>query len=163
MRRATRPGASEITGGRAEIASMIAHELRGPVTTVKGLATTGARHYDSLGDAERREFFELIDQESRRLLHIVDETSMALKIDAGTVTYDIRPEDLAVVVADGVAQGRRRRPPGRGRRRARGPDPARPAPHHRDRARSSWRTPRTSPPPDAPIVVRARAGTAARR
>jgi len=101
MRRVT-DRAQEITGGRAEIASMIAHELRGPVTTVKGLATTGARHYDSLGDPEKREFFELIDQEARRLLHIVDETSMALKIDAGTLSYDIRPEDLAVVVADGA-------------------------------------------------------------
>jgi signal transduction histidine kinase len=90
MRRVT-DRAQEITGGRAEIASMIAHELRGPVTTVKGLATTGARHYDSLGDPEKKEFFELIDQEARRLLHIVDETSMALKIDAGTLSYDIRP------------------------------------------------------------------------
>jgi signal transduction histidine kinase len=101
MRRAT-DRAQEITGGRAEIASMIAHELRGPVTTVKGLATTGARHFDSLGDPEKKEFFELIDQEARRLLHIVDETSMALKIDAGTLSYDVRPEDLAVVVADGA-------------------------------------------------------------
>ena len=101
MRRVT-DRAQEITGGRAEIASMIAHELRGPVTTVKGLATTGARHYESLGDPEKQEFFELIDQEARRLLRIVDETSMALKLDAGTLTYDIRPEDLAVVVADGV-------------------------------------------------------------
>ena len=101
MRRAT-DRADRITGGRAEIASMISHELRGPVTTVMGLATTGARHYDSLGDPERQEFFELIDQESRRLLHIVDETSVAMKIDAGTIGYDIRTEDLGVVVADAV-------------------------------------------------------------
>lgn len=101
MRRAT-DRAQEITEGRAEIASMIAHELRGPVTTVKGLATTGARHAESLSDVEKREFFELIDQESRRLLHIVDETSTALKLDAGTVSYDVRPENLAVVVAEGA-------------------------------------------------------------
>ncbi len=101
MRRAT-DRAQEITGGRAEIASMIAHELRGPVATVKGLAVTGARHADSLSEAERTEFFELIDQESRRLLHIVDETSTALKVDAGTITYDVRPENLAVVVVDGA-------------------------------------------------------------
>ena len=103
MRRAT-DRAREITGGRAEIASMIAHELRGPVTTVKGLAATGARHVDSLGDPEKKEFFELIGQESRRLLHIVDETSVALKIDAGTITYAIQIEDLALVVADGVGK-----------------------------------------------------------
>jgi two-component system sensor histidine kinase KdpD len=101
MRRAT-DRAQEVMGGRAELASMIAHELRGPVSTVKGLATTGAHHYDSLSDADRKEFFGLIDQESRRLLRIVDETSLALKIDAGTLTYEIRPEDLAVAVTDGA-------------------------------------------------------------
>jgi signal transduction histidine kinase len=101
MRRAT-DRAQEITGGRAEIASTIAHELRGPVATVKGLATTAARHADTLSDAEKTEFFELIDQESRRLLHIVDETSTALKVDAGTITYDMRPENLAVVVTEGA-------------------------------------------------------------
>jgi signal transduction histidine kinase len=101
MRRAT-DRAAAITEGRAEIASMIAHELRGPVTTVKGLATTGARHADSLSDAEKTEFFELIDRESRRLLRIVDQTSTALKVDAGTTTYDVRPENLAVVVTDGA-------------------------------------------------------------
>ena len=100
--RRTSDHADQITGGRAEIASMIAHELRGPVTTVKGLVTTGARHFDSLADPEKKEFFELIDQEARRLLHIVDETSVALRIDAATISYDIRPEDLAVVVADGT-------------------------------------------------------------
>jgi signal transduction histidine kinase len=101
MRRAT-DRAQEITGGRAEIASTIAHELRGPVATVKGLATTGARHADTLSDAEKTEFFELIDQESRRLLRIVDETSIALKVDAGTISYDVRPENLAVVVTEGA-------------------------------------------------------------
>lgn len=103
MRRAT-DRAEAITGGRAEIASMIAHELRGPVSTIKGLAATGARHADSLSDAERTEFFDLIDQESRRLLRIVDETSTALKLDAGTIAYDIRPENLAVVVTDGAGR-----------------------------------------------------------
>ena len=103
MRRAT-DRAAKITGGRAEIASMIAHELRGPVTTVKGLATTGARHYESLGDPEKKEFFELIDQESRRLLHIVDQTSTALRVDAGTITYDVRPGDLVEAVREGAGK-----------------------------------------------------------
>jgi signal transduction histidine kinase len=101
MRRAT-DRAQEMMGGRAEIASMIAHELRGPVSTIKGLATTGAHHFDALPDADLKEFFGLIDRESRRLLRIVDETSLALKIDAGTLTYDIRPENLSVAVTDGA-------------------------------------------------------------
>jgi two-component system sensor histidine kinase KdpD len=74
------------------------------VTTVRGLASTASTHYDSLSDAERLEFFQLVDQEAHRLLHIVDETSMSLKVDAGTMSYDIRDEDLARIVTDAVAK-----------------------------------------------------------
>src|SRR6266516_5420522 len=42
--------AQEIVSGRAEIAQMVAHEVRGPVTTIRGLAETSIRHYERLGD-----------------------------------------------------------------------------------------------------------------
>ncbi len=100
-RRAT-DRAQEVMGGRAEIAAMIAHEVRGPVTTIRGLAGTALAHYDRLGDPERREFFDLIEQESRRLLATVTQASTALKVDAATVHYDIRPQDLATVVREGA-------------------------------------------------------------
>jgi signal transduction histidine kinase len=102
-RRAT-DRAQEIVGGRAEIASMVAHEVRGPVATIRGLAGTTLAHYDRLSDDERREFVDLIEQESRRLLSTVDQTSLALKIDAGTVTVDRQPADLAEAVREGVAR-----------------------------------------------------------
>jgi len=87
---------------RADIASKITHELRNPIMSVRGLAATGARLYDSMSDDERREFFRLIDTEAARLRQIADETSTALKIDAGRITYDLRPEDLGKLV-EGVA------------------------------------------------------------
>ena len=101
MRRET-DRAEEIVEGRAEIASMVAHEVRGPVTTIRGIASTAATHYDGLDDAERREFFELIEQESRRLLAAVDQTSLALRVDARSLTYTMVPTDLAVAVRQGV-------------------------------------------------------------
>jgi signal transduction histidine kinase len=100
-RRAT-DRAEEVLGGRAEIASMVSHEIRGPVTTIRGLASTGDRHWDKLPETERREFLQLIAQESERLLHIADETSMALKVDAGTLVYVRMPADLAEVVREAV-------------------------------------------------------------
>jgi signal transduction histidine kinase len=101
MRRET-DRAEEIVEGRAEIASMVAHEVRGPVTTIRGIASTAATHYDGLDDAERQEFFELIEQESRRLLAAVDQTSLALRVDARSLTYTMGPTDLAVAVRQGV-------------------------------------------------------------
>ena len=81
---------------------MIAHEVRGPVTTIRGIAATASTHYEGLSDDERREFFELIEQESRRLLGAVDQTSLALKIDAGSLTYQKAPAPLATIVRAGV-------------------------------------------------------------
>jgi signal transduction histidine kinase len=101
MRRAT-DRAEQVLGGRAEIANMVAHEIRGPVTTIRGLASTGDRHWDKLPEAERREFLRLIEQESVRLLRIADQISTALKVDAGTLSYSRRPTDLADVVREGV-------------------------------------------------------------
>jgi signal transduction histidine kinase len=95
--------AAEITGGRAEIASMVAHEIRGPVTTIRGLAQTSERHYDRLSEDDRREFLRMIEGESERLLHIADQTSTALKVDARTLTYALEPNDLADVVGAAVA------------------------------------------------------------
>lgn len=101
-RRAT-DQAQQVMGGRAEIAAMIAHEVRGPVTTIRGLAGTALAHYERLGDPERREFLDLIEQESRRLLATVTQASTALKVDASSVNYDIRPQDLAATVREGIA------------------------------------------------------------
>lgn len=96
--------ARTLTGGRAELASMIAHELKNPMASIKGLAATGTRLYDSMSDEERLEFFKLIDDEASRLKMIAEETSTALKIDAGQLAYDIRPEALAVLVEEVVWQ-----------------------------------------------------------
>jgi two-component system sensor histidine kinase KdpD len=88
------------TRERAELTSMIAHELKNPLMSIKGLAATGSRLYDSMTDEERRDFFRLIDVESSRLKLIIDEISTALKIDAGELGYDIRPERVGALVEE---------------------------------------------------------------
>lgn len=99
MRRAT-DRARAVMGGRAEIASMLGHEVKGPVATIRGLAATTLTHYERLSDAERREFLSLIEQESRKLLTTVDQASLGMKVDAHTLSFITHPTDLAVVVRD---------------------------------------------------------------
>ena len=94
--------AEEVMGGRAEIASMVSHEIRGPVATIRGLAQTSSRHFDRLQDEERIEFLRLIEDESARLIRVADEVSLALKIDAGSIAYSFEPEDLSEVVREGI-------------------------------------------------------------
>ncbi len=62
---------------------MVAHELRGPISTIKGLAVTTRTYYDQLPDDEKREFLGLIEQESDRMLEIVSQASLAMKLVGG--------------------------------------------------------------------------------
>jgi len=90
----------------AELASMIAHELRNAVMSIKGLATTGERLYDSLTDDERREFFRLIDQEATRLSYTAEEISTALRIDSGRLEYHVRRSSLSDLIAEATKEPR---------------------------------------------------------
>jgi signal transduction histidine kinase len=83
---------------RAELVSKLTHEIRGPVSTIRGLAGTTLEHYDRLNDGERREFLELIRREADRLVRTVEQVALALKLEAGTLRFDIRRQDLGVIV-----------------------------------------------------------------
>ncbi len=83
---------------RAALVSKLTHEIRGPVSTIRGLAGTTLAHYDRLDDGERREFLELIRHEAERLERTVEQVALALKLDAGTLRFDIRMQDLGVIV-----------------------------------------------------------------
>lgn len=92
------PDADDVLAARAELVSKLTHEIRGPVSTIRGLATTTLTHYERLDDGERREFLELIRYEAERLERSVEQVALALKLDAGTVRFDIRPQDLGPIV-----------------------------------------------------------------
>jgi signal transduction histidine kinase len=90
--------AAEVMEGRAEIAAAIAHDVRGPVGTIKGLATTTRKSYDRLDDDQRLEFVGMIETESARLLRLVDQVAVALKVDAGTLDLSPRLQEVAPLV-----------------------------------------------------------------
>lgn len=92
------PGADE----RAELVAKLAHEVRGPVTTLRGLAGTALTHHDRLSDAERREFLELIRVEAERLERAVQQVVLALRLDAGSVRFDVGVHDLVALVRSAV-------------------------------------------------------------
>lgn len=84
----------------ADLVSKLTHEIRGPVSTLRGLVNTTLTHYDRLSDEERREFLHLMRHEADRLERTVEQVAFALKLDAGSVRFDIRPRDLAEIVRE---------------------------------------------------------------
>lgn len=91
---------------RAKLISTIAHELRGPIATIKGIAATTRMHFAQLPDEEKLEFLDLIEQESARMMEIVDEASLAMKLSAGVLPMQRAPADLAAIVREGVGAAR---------------------------------------------------------
>jgi two-component system, OmpR family, sensor histidine kinase KdpD len=82
----------------AELVATLTHEIRAPVSTIRGLVATTLTHYDGLNDGERREFLELIRHESERLERTVEQIAAALKLDAGSIHWDRRPHDVGAFV-----------------------------------------------------------------
>jgi signal transduction histidine kinase len=94
--------ATEVMEGRAEIASIVAHDVRGPAGTIRSVAGSLRTSYQRLGDAERLEFVGMIEQESLRLLRVADQMSLGLKTDAGTLAFTFVDRDLEGPILQGL-------------------------------------------------------------
>lgn len=103
MRRAS-DRAEEVLGGRAEIASVIAHDIRGPISSVKSIAASTLANYDRLSDVQRQEFVGLIEQEAQQVLGVVHQMSVALKVDARALDLHPAGNELAAVVQVALAE-----------------------------------------------------------
>jgi len=101
MRRAS-DRATAVMEGRAEIASIVAHDVRGPAGTIRSVAGSLRTSYQRLGDAERLEFVGMIEQESLRLLRVADQMSLGLKTDAGTLSFTRTNRDLEGPILQGL-------------------------------------------------------------
>src|SRR4030042_5719475 len=75
---------------RAELLSLASHELRAPLTSIRGYANTLVREYGRLGEATQREFLEGIASEAERLSHLVSDLLDSTQIDEGRLRIERR-------------------------------------------------------------------------
>jgi PAS domain S-box-containing protein len=77
-----------------DFVSMAAHELRNPLTAIKGFTRTLMLKADMLSDERRLEYLSMVNEQSNRLAHLVDDLMQVSRIDAGRVTLDPRALDV---------------------------------------------------------------------
>ena len=88
----------ELERMRAEFLGMVSHELRAPLTSIKGSAATVLRASRLFGPAEVAQFFRIIDAQADRMDSLIGDLLDAGRIDAGTLSVAPEPSEVAALV-----------------------------------------------------------------
>jgi signal transduction histidine kinase len=87
----------------AEMINKIAHELRSPLTSVKGFSSTLIKRWDKFTDEQKREFVETIHFDAERMSRIVSEVLDLARLESGRLELRLANVNLAAMTA-GVAE-----------------------------------------------------------
>ena len=79
---------------RAEFLSMVSHELRAPLNSIKGSAASARRVTRVLDPDEARQFFRVIEEQTDRMYDLIGDLLDVGRIDAGMMS--VRPEPTEV-------------------------------------------------------------------
>ena len=88
----------ELDRTRAEFLSMVSHELRAPLTSIKGSATTVLNASRELDPAEVRQFFRIIDEQANLMDSLIGDLLDAGRTDTGTLSVTPEPSEVSFLV-----------------------------------------------------------------
>ena len=83
---------------RAEFLGMVSHELRAPLTSIKGASATVLAAARVLDPAEVRQFFGIIDEQANHMDSLISDLLDAGRIEAGTLSVVPEPSEVAALV-----------------------------------------------------------------
>ncbi|MCY4396105.1 MAG: ATP-binding protein [Rhodospirillaceae bacterium] len=83
---------------RSEFLGMVSHELRAPLTSIKGSATTLLETASDLDPAVIREFHRIIAAQADHMHGLINDLLDAGRIDAGTLSVSPEPSELEALV-----------------------------------------------------------------
>ena len=83
---------------RAEFLGMVSHELRAPLTSIKGSSATLLEAERELDPAERHEFYRIIHDQADRMRSLISDLLDAGRIDSGTLSVEPEPSEVADLV-----------------------------------------------------------------
>lgn len=87
----------------AEMISKIAHELRSPLTSVKGFSSTLVKRWDKFTDEQKFQFVQTINADADRMSRIVSEVLDLARLETGQFELHATGVDLHHLVEKAVA------------------------------------------------------------
>ena len=92
----------ELERRKDEFISMASHELKTPITTLKGFIQLLLRKFERQGMPEAVPLLAKMEAQTNRLTKLIDELLDASKIQAGRLDYEEEPVDLAALLRETV-------------------------------------------------------------
>ena len=83
---------------RAEFLAMVSHELRGPLTSIKGSAATVLGSSTDMEPAVVRQFFRIIEEQADHMHDLVADLLDVARIETGTLPVAPEPAEAAALV-----------------------------------------------------------------
>lgn len=81
----------------ADLISKIAHELRSPLTSVKGFSATLVKRWDRFTDEQKLQFVETINSDAERMGRIVSEVLDLARLESGRLELHRTEVDLSAI------------------------------------------------------------------
>ena len=88
----------ELERMRADFLGMVSHELRAPLTSIKGSAVTALRRPRNFAPAEIEQFFRIIEEQADRMDSLIRDLLDAGRIEAGMLSVAPTPSELTYLL-----------------------------------------------------------------
>ena len=88
----------ELERQRSDFLAMVSHELRAPLTSIKGSTATVLSGERVVGSAEIRQFFQIIDRQANRMDALIGDLLDAGRIESGTLSVMPEPTDVSMLL-----------------------------------------------------------------
>ncbi|MDT0201527.1 PAS domain-containing sensor histidine kinase [Nocardioides sp. AE5] len=91
-------GRARLDRERSDLVATVAHELRSPLTGVKGFVQVLLNRWDDLSDEQKKLMLTTVGSDSERLSRLIAELLDVARLDTGRLSMFPRPSDSAVLV-----------------------------------------------------------------
>lgn len=83
---------------KSDFVSILAHELKGPMTTIVGFGQMLDEHWDSMEEEKRGQFIGIVRRETQRLSHMVSDLLDVSRMETGNLRYEFEPMSLSDLI-----------------------------------------------------------------